>query len=67
MIYIFICIYMYKKVWLSDVGIVAMGGLLAAWARACGPWHVAALYLGPLTVTNVWLVLYTWLQVCIFL
>ena len=39
-----------------------MLAMLALWARAYGPWHVAALYLGPLAVTNVWLVLYTWLQ-----
>ena len=48
--------------WLSDAGILAMLALLAAWARAYGVAHVAALYLGPLAVTNVWLVLYTWLQ-----
>ena len=51
-----------KKVWMSDVGILAMGGLLAAWAAKFGFWHMAALYLGPLAITNCWLVLYTWLQ-----
>eukprot|EP00286_Rhodomonas_abbreviata_P005688 CAMPEP_0181315896 /NCGR_PEP_ID=MMETSP1101-20121128/15613_1 /TAXON_ID=46948 /ORGANISM="Rhodomonas abbreviata, Strain Caron Lab Isolate" /LENGTH=568 /DNA_ID=CAMNT_0023423121 /DNA_START=141 /DNA_END=1844 /DNA_ORIENTATION=+ len=51
-----------KKVWLSDVGILAMVGVLTAWAMKFGFWHMAALYLGPLAVTNCWLVLYTWLQ-----
>mmetsp|Transcript_44824 Transcript_44824/g.105113 ORF Transcript_44824/g.105113 Transcript_44824/m.105113 type:complete len:470 (+) Transcript_44824:127-1536(+) len=51
-----------NKVWMSDVGIVAMAGLLTAWAMTFGFWHMAALYLGPLAVTNCWLVLYTWLQ-----
>lgn len=51
-----------KKVWISDIGILAMAGLLAAWASAFGFWHMAALYLGPLAFTNCWLVLYTWLQ-----
>mmetsp|Transcript_61883 Transcript_61883/g.147371 ORF Transcript_61883/g.147371 Transcript_61883/m.147371 type:complete len:462 (-) Transcript_61883:283-1668(-) len=51
-----------KKVWLSDVGIVAMMGVLAAWSATYGFTHMAALYLGPLAITNCWLVLYTWLQ-----
>jgi len=51
-----------KKVWLSDVGIVGMVGVLTAWAMKFGFWHMAALYLGPLMITNCWLVLYTWLQ-----
>lgn len=51
-----------KKVWLSDVGILGMVGVLAAWAAKMGFWHMAALYLGPLAFTNCWLVLYTWLQ-----
>lgn len=51
-----------NKVWLSDIGIVAMVGLLTTWAMNFGFWHMAALYLGPLTVTNCWLVMYTWLQ-----
>jgi hypothetical protein len=50
-------------VWLSDVGILAMLALLAAWARTYGAAHVAAVYVGPLAITNAWLVLYTWLQV----
>jgi hypothetical protein len=50
-------------VWQSDLGILGMVGVLAAWAHAHGFAHVAALYLGPLAVTNAWLVLYTWLQV----
>jgi len=51
-----------NKVWMSDVGIVAMMGVLTAWASTMGFWHMAALYLGPLAITNCWLVLYTWLQ-----
>ena len=49
--------------WISDIGIVAMFGVLAAWASTFGFWHMAALYLAPLAFTNCWLVLYTWLQV----
>lgn len=41
---------------------MAMVGLLTTWAMNFGFWHMAALYLGPLTVTNCWLVMYTWLQ-----
>jgi len=51
-----------KKVWYSDIGILAMCGILYSWAMKMGFWHMAALYLGPLMVTNCWLVLYTWLQ-----
>ena len=51
-----------KKVWLSDVGIVAMVGVLAAWVSKAGAARVAALYGGPLMVVNAWLVLITWLQ-----
>ena len=50
------------QVWLSDIGIVAMAGLLTAWAMNFGVWHMLALYMGPLAVTNCWLVMYTWLQ-----
>merc|ERR1719310_2574980 len=51
-----------KKVWMSDVGIVAMIAALTAWASTFGFWHMAAFYLGPLAITNCWLVMYTWLQ-----
>jgi omega-6 fatty acid desaturase (delta-12 desaturase) len=50
------------KVWQSDIGIVAMLGLVGACAAKFGLASVAALYLAPLTVTNMWLVGYTWLQ-----
>ena len=53
---------MYLQVWLSDIGIVAMVGLLTAWSMTFGVWHMLALYVAPLCVTNMWLVLYTWLQ-----
>jgi len=51
-----------NKVWMSDVGIVAMIAALTAWASTFGFWHMAAFYLGPLAITNCWLVMYTWLQ-----
>ena len=44
-----------------------MCGLLYAWAAKFGLMHMMALYMGPLIFTNVWLVLYTWLQVRISL
>jgi len=51
-----------KKVWQSDVGVIAVLGALAAWAAHSGIATVMALYVGPYMVTNFWLVLYTWLQ-----
>jgi omega-6 fatty acid desaturase (delta-12 desaturase) len=51
-----------SKVWQSDIGIVAVLGGLAALAWKFGVAHIAALYLLPLIVTNMWLVGYTWLQ-----
>lgn len=51
-----------KKVWLSDLGILAMLGLLGWWASQAGIASVLALYVGPYLVVNFWLVLYTWLQ-----
>jgi len=51
-----------KKVWLSDVGILAMVGALASAAVKFGVWRTMAVYALPLTITNCWLVLYTWLQ-----
>jgi hypothetical protein len=51
-----------EQVWLSDVGIVAMAGVLTAWAVKFGVWNMMALYMGPLAITNCWLVMYTWLQ-----
>ena len=47
---------------MSDVGIVGMAALLTAWAVKFGVWNMMALYMGPLAVTNCWLVMYTWLQ-----
>jgi len=51
------------KVLFSDVGCVAVIAALIGWAAAAGSaWPVLALYVGPLFVTNAWLVAYTWLQ-----
>jgi len=50
------------KVWASDLGILAMLGLLAWWISAAGFLTVFALYFAPYLVVNFWLVLYTWLQ-----
>jgi omega-6 fatty acid desaturase (delta-12 desaturase) len=51
-----------RKVWLSDIGVVVMLGLLGWWACSAGLLTVLAVYVGPYLVVNVWLVLYTWLQ-----
>ncbi len=51
-----------RKVWLSDIGVVAMLGLLGWWASSAGFSSVLALYGGPYLVVNFWLVLYTLLQ-----
>jgi len=51
-----------RKVWLSDLGVLATLGLLFWWASRAGIAPVLALYLGPYLVVNFWLVLYTWLQ-----
>ena len=51
-----------KKVYLSDVGVFAFVGVLAAWIAKCGWAPFVALYLGPYLFVNFWLVLYTWLQ-----
>mmetsp|Transcript_6130 Transcript_6130/g.15576 ORF Transcript_6130/g.15576 Transcript_6130/m.15576 type:complete len:313 (+) Transcript_6130:579-1517(+) len=51
-----------KKVWMSDIGVVATLGLLGLWASKVGALTVMAVYGGPYLVTNFWLVLYTWLQ-----
>lgn len=51
-----------QKVWISDVGVLAMVAGLAAWASTAGAMQVAALYGGPYMVVNAWLVLITWLQ-----
>jgi fatty acid desaturase len=50
------------KVWISDIGILAMLGILAWWTRHAGFVTVLAVYIGPYLVVNFWLVLYTWLQ-----
>ena len=51
-----------RKVWLSDLGVLAMLGVLGWWASHAGIVPVLALYVGPYLVVNFWLVLYTWLQ-----
>jgi len=50
------------KVWRSDVGIVAMLGVLGLWASKAGAGAVWLMYGLPLCFTNMWLVAYTWLQ-----
>jgi len=50
------------KVYQSTAGVLAMLGLLYGAGRLWGFERVLALYVGPLCVTNAWLVLYTWLQ-----
>jgi len=52
-----------NKVWRSDIGVLAMLGILGYWAYSVGSmWPVLALYGAPYLVTNAWLVAYTWLQ-----
>lgn len=51
-----------KKVGQSALGCSVMLAALAAWASKAGALAVFALYGAPLMVTNMWLVLYTWLQ-----
>merc|ERR1712176_478815 len=52
-----------KKVWLSNIGVLATIAGLATWAIKDGSiLPVVAVYVGPFLVTNFWLVLYTWLQ-----
>lgn len=51
-----------RKVWISDLGVLVMIGLLVWWASRAGIASVIALYVGPYLVVNYWLVLYTWLQ-----
>ena len=51
-----------RKVWISDLGVLAMLGLLGWWVSYAGFVPVLALYVGPYLVVNFWLVLYTWLQ-----
>eukprot|EP00403_Amphidinium_massartii_P025622 CAMPEP_0178389414 /NCGR_PEP_ID=MMETSP0689_2-20121128/10104_1 /TAXON_ID=160604 /ORGANISM="Amphidinium massartii, Strain CS-259" /LENGTH=511 /DNA_ID=CAMNT_0020009863 /DNA_START=162 /DNA_END=1697 /DNA_ORIENTATION=- len=50
------------KVLQSDLGLIAMVGLLGYWASQAGIASVLALYAAPLMITNAWLVIYTWLQ-----
>ncbi|KAK3281139.1 Delta(12)-fatty-acid desaturase [Cymbomonas tetramitiformis] len=50
------------KVYWSDLGIVGFLGLLGYWAAQVGAAKVALVYGAPLCFTNIWLVLYTWLQ-----
>jgi fatty acid desaturase len=50
------------QVYYSDVGIAAVVAGLVAWGATAG-WQAPVLLYGmPLAVTNMWLVLYTWLQ-----
>lgn len=51
-----------RKVFWSGVGVLAMLGVLAAWAIARSPWEVITVYALPYLVVNGWLVTYTWLQ-----
>ncbi len=51
-----------KKVWFSDVGIVAMIFFLYIWSLKFGLFSMLSLYFGPLIVVNIWLVIYTWLH-----
>ncbi|KAK3244899.1 Delta(12)-fatty-acid desaturase [Cymbomonas tetramitiformis] len=50
------------RVYLSDLGIIVMLGALIFAADRVGVATVACVYGLPLAFTNVWLVLYTWLQ-----
>lgn len=50
------------RVYESDVGIALMLAATAAWGVSAGWQAPALLYYAPLAVTNMWLVLYTWLQ-----
>lgn len=53
----------HSRVNLSSLGFFGVLALLALWARSAGSiLPVLQWYLGPLMVTNAWLVLYTWLQ-----
>ena len=51
-----------RKVWISDLGVGAVLGLLGLWASKAGFAAVAAIYGGPYLVVNAWLVAITWLQ-----
>jgi len=51
-----------KKVYQSDIGIIATISALITWTLKRGFGEAMALYGGPLLVVNAWLVLYTWLQ-----
>mmetsp|Transcript_15076 Transcript_15076/g.26230 ORF Transcript_15076/g.26230 Transcript_15076/m.26230 type:complete len:438 (-) Transcript_15076:2672-3985(-) len=50
------------KVLLSDVGIIATMICLYFWGKYAGSTQVLTLYFFPYLWTNMWLVLYTWLQ-----
>jgi fatty acid desaturase len=50
------------RVLASDLGVLATLGLLYSWAQYDGPVRVCVVYGLPYLVTNMWLVLYTWLQ-----
>jgi omega-6 fatty acid desaturase (delta-12 desaturase) len=51
-----------RKVYQSGAGVLAMLSLLVLAGKTWGFDRVLALYVGPLMVTNAWLVMYTWLQ-----
>lgn len=51
------------KVWISDIGVIAVLTALGLWAYSAGSIvPVLVLYVGPYLVVNFWLVLYTWLH-----
>ena len=57
-----------EKVYMSDIGIAAVLGSVAAWAAINGIPQMMALYGGPLLIVNAWLVLYTWyIMLCLTL
>ena len=51
-----------KKVWLSDIGVVATLLTLIIWSYKVSFYSVLCLYILPLLVVNSWLVIYTWLH-----
>jgi fatty acid desaturase len=51
-----------SKVLFSDIGVIAMGAVLATLAQKVGWSWILAAYGGPYLMVNAWLVGYTWLQ-----
>jgi len=50
------------KVYASTFGVCSMLYILYSWAQVRGLSEVVRMYVGPYLVTNLWLVLYTWLH-----